>query len=323
MRSEIAREDPWGRELETRTDWWEELAAPELDELHHALERPGRESLRLCARLEHVAERLESGPGVALLRGLPVDSWSSPRAEAALSLLGGSLGTAVSQSATGERIFHVRDEGHAPDDPRFRGPSSNHRLRFHTDRCDVIGFLCLRPALEGGESHVVSSPRIHEELARRRPDLLEECYGEFPYLRHVVDRGNALPYVMLPVFSFAGGRFAGHLLRVLIDRADLSEEAPSLGDAQREALELIDEIADERELQLRLRLEAGDLLLLNNWTTFHRRTGFLDAESQQERRHLLRIWLSMPNSRPVVEAFRDHLGACEAGAVRGGMREAR
>jgi len=323
MRAEIALEDPWGRELETRTDWCEELATPELDELHDALQRTGREPLRLRARLEHVAERLERGPGVVLLRGLPVGSWSLPRAEAVFSLLGRFLGTAVSQSAAGERIFHVRDEGHAPGDPRFRGPSSNRRLRFHTDRCDVIGFLCIRPALEGGESHVVSSPRIHEELARRRPDLLEECYGEFPYLRHVVDRGNSLPYVMLPVFSFADGRFAGHLLRVLIDRADLSEEAPSLSERQREALEMIDEIADERELQLRLRLEAGDLLLLNNWTTFHRRTGFVDAESESECRHLLRIWLSMPNSRPVVEAFRDHLGATEAGAVRGGMREAR
>jgi len=135
-----------------------------------------------------------------------------------------------------------------------------------------------------------------------------------------VDQGNELPYVLLPVFSFARGRFAGHLLRVLIDRADSSDVAPGLEAAQREALDALDEVGEERGLQLRVRLEEGDLLLLNNWTTFHRRTEFVDGEGAQGRRHLLRIWLSMPNSRPLVEAFRPHFGAVEAGALRGGMR---
>ncbi len=321
MREEIAREQPWGREIEERRDWRSGIDAGELLELEEALDGDAKAPLpRLSARLGRMSELLEHGPGVCLLRGLPVGSWGSSRAETALALLGERLGTPVSQSATGERIFHVRDEGFAPSDERFRGPSSNKRLRFHTDRCDVIGFLCLRAAREGGENHVISSPRVHEELERRRPELLKALYGEFPYLRHTVDQGNELPYVLLPVFSFARGRFAGHLLRVLIDRADSSDVAPGLEAAQREALDALDEVGEERGLQLRVRLEEGDLLLLNNWTTFHRRTEFVDGEGAQGRRHLLRIWLSMPNSRPLVEAFRPHFGAVEAGALRGGMR---
>ena len=47
----------------------------------------------------------------------------------------------------------------------------------------------------------------------------------------------------------------------------------------------------------RLKLQAGDLLLLNNWTTFHRRTAFEDSSEPAARRHLMRIWLSSPHGR--------------------------
>jgi hypothetical protein len=62
------------------------------------------------------------------------------------------------------------------------------------------------------------------------------------------------------------------------------------------------------------------VLLLNNWTTFHRRSEFVDAPEPELKRHLLRIWLSMPNSRPIDARFAEHFGATEAGALRGGMR---
>ena len=39
---------------------------------------------------------------------------------------------------------------------RSRGPNTRKRLSFHTDRTDVIAFLCLRQAKAGGENDVVS-----------------------------------------------------------------------------------------------------------------------------------------------------------------------
>ena len=53
-----------------------------------------------------------------------------------------------------------------------------------------------------------------------------------PYLRHVVDEGNERPYTLVPVFTEHEGRFAGSLLRVLVDRADASPHAPDLTDEQ-------------------------------------------------------------------------------------------
>lgn len=64
----------------------------------------------------------------------------------------------------------------------------------------------------------------------------------------------------------------------------------------------------------------GDVLFLNNWVTLHRRTEFNDFPEPERKRHILRIWLSMPNSRPLDPMFRENYGAVEAGALRGGMR---
>ena len=41
---------------------------------------------------------------------------------------------------------------------------------------------------------------------------------------------------------------------------------------------------------------------------------FADHELPELRRHLLRIWLSVPNSRPLDPRFQDNYGATAAGA---------
>ncbi len=263
---------------------------------------------------------LETGSGAVLLRGLPFQRWGESLSTRAFWALAALIGVPVSQSAQGERLFHVRDHGHAADDPRFRGPASRQRLSFHTDRCDVIAFACLQQARDGGDNFIVSSMALYEELRTRQPEVLRLLCQPFPYLRHTVDTGNTRPFCLLPVFSEQDGHFAAHFLRVLIDRADRATDAPTLTPSQRDALDALEALAEDPALHVRLRLEPGDVLLLNNWTTLHRRSAFTDAVAPAERRHLLRIWLSMPDSRPIAACFEDHFGATAAGALRGGMR---
>ncbi len=69
-------------------------------------------------------------------------------------------------------------------------------------------------------------------------------------------------------------------------------------------------------------LPAGDLIWLNNWLVLHKRRAFTDGDDPQRKRHILRLWLSMPNSRPLDPLFGDNFGAVEAGAIRGGIRVA-
>ena len=177
--------------------------------------------------------------------------------------------------------------------------------------------------MEGGENELVSSPALYEVIREERPDLLKVLMQPFPYNRHIVDTGNALSFCEQPIFSFCDGHFAGSFLRVLIDRADADPDCPSLTDEQREALDFLEDTAEREDLRVHFRQEPGDILFLNNWVTFHRRTAFDDWPELERRRHLLRVWLSVPNSRPLDEPFKANYGSVEAGSIRGGMpREA-
>lgn len=230
------------------------------------------------------------------------------------------LGTPVSQSAKGELVLSVRNESFKKDDARTRGPNTNRKLSFHTDRCDVIAFLCLMPAKEGGENQIIDSKQVSEVIERERPDLHDILKQNFPLKKHVVDSGNPKPFVMQPIFSEKEGFFACSYLRVLIDRAHEDKNCPSLTPRQLEAIDYFDQVCEREELQTRFTMKRGEILLLNNWTLLHRRTAFTDHSDYKKRRHLLRIWLSMPNSRPLVDAFKENFGTTQAGKVRGGMK---
>ncbi len=320
-----------GDELTERSDWQFEFSDRHRAELEAALVASrGRafDSISaadfplptLASSLATIRETLESGSGAVRLRGIDVSRYTEDEARRLFFGLSQHVGTAVSQSAAGERLFHVRNEGFADNDPRARGPNTAKKLSFHTDRCDVIGFFCWRQAISGGDNELVSSMAIFNRIREQRPDLLDVLMQPFPYKRHNVDTGNQLPYVMQPVFSFRDGHFACAFLRVLIDRADQDPDCPTLTVPQREALDLVGQCATE--LSVEIRQQPGDILFLNNWVTLHRRTAFEDHSDIAERRCLFRIWLSPPNNRPLDPAFADNYGATEAGSVRGGMKPA-
>lgn len=302
----------YGDELATRQDWLRSLPLE-----HGALSDDFFASA--APTLQRIQHELEAGSGACLIRGMPVHEMNEEEASGFFLKLSSLVGTPVPQSAAGERVFSVRDAGLAPEDPRARGPNTRKKLTFHTDRCDVIGFLCLQQAKSGGENDIVSSLTLYNEILARRPDLLEVLFEPFHVARHNVDVGKQKPWCEQPVFSVCQGHFAAALMRVLIDRAAAMPELPDLSDAQREALDLVQSLAEDPGISYRFRQEPGDLLFLNNWVTLHRRTAFEDHELPAEKRHLLRIWLSMPNSRPLDPRYVDTYGATDAGAIRGGM----
>jgi hypothetical protein len=142
----------------------------------------------------------------------------------------------------------------------------------------------------------------------------------FVYKRHTVDLGNSISYCEQPIFSFTEERFACSFLRVLINRAHSDPELPNLSPQQIEAMDFLEAVAEEPGQAFHFRQERGDLLLLNNWTTLHRRSAFEDFASAEEKRCLFRLWLSMPNSRPIDPMFEANFGDTRAGALRGGFR---
>ena len=309
-----------GKEISGQPDWQIDLTENHIKEINELISGNGQKNSSITQLFEDARETLENGPGVVLIRNCPVHDLNEGEAKKLFSILASLIGTLVSQSSEGELIFSVRDSGYKEDDPRSRGPNTRKKLSFHSDRCDVIGFLCLKQAMSGGENQIVSSIAIHNHLVENEPGLIKYLYEPFYYRRHNVDTGNELPYCRQPIFSVTEGKFACNLLRVLIDRAYAMPELPDMSEEQKRALDAIEETASLTEMHFNFRQRPGDILFLNNWTTLHRRSEFIDFPEPEKKRHILRAWISPPNNRPIDPLFEDNYGDHRAGKVRGGMR---
>ena len=55
---------------------------------------------------------------------------------------------------------------------------------------------------------------------------------------------------------------------------------------------------------------------------WHARTAFEDWEEPARKRHLLRLWLSLPDGRELPPVWAERYGNIERGTVRGGIRVA-
>src|SRR5436309_2103525 len=157
---EIKDSSVWyGPELQARTDWIECLSKSEIAEVEMAVERLEGSSLELTSitsddfplptlapRLHHLLGEVLNGWGFVLIRSLPVERWSKRQAAIAFLGIGVHLGNLRMQNADGHLLGHVRDLGRSSEDPNTRIYQTSERQTFHTDSCDVVGLLCLRPA---------------------------------------------------------------------------------------------------------------------------------------------------------------------------------
>lgn len=332
-----------GTELAEASDWRYRLTPAMTAEIHEALQQVKRRGLgweeigpgdfrapSVQALFDRVAEGLERGRGLALVSGLPVERYDDADLRRLWYGLGQMLGTPVSQSNAGLRMKVIQDEGAAA--PAIHGKLetasgtflgsysravSTGPLRFHTDRTDVVGLLCAGQASQGGLSKVVSTLAVHNEILRRRPDLLELLYQPYPRSRLGEEKGGEALFYLLPVFGLRDGRFTSHYSRTFIEAAQMLPGAPRLGAAQLEALDLLHAVAEA--LCYRMTLAPGDLQFVNNHVVYHAREAFENDPAQAKVRRLYRVWLAMPNSRALPEDHAVLWGNVAAGALRGGI----
>jgi len=344
-RSPLAGPFVWkGTELAEASDWRLPLTAPmlrELDGAVAALRRRGvaweamrREDFPLdetAGLLARVSTLLEQGRGLAKITGVPVGDYDEADIRRLWYGIGLHLGTPVSQSNAGLRMKVIRDEGadvglthgqmNNSDGSAFlssyaRAVSSG-PLRFHTDRTDVVGLLCVGQAKEGGVSKVASTCAIHNEILRRRPDLLELLFKPYPRSKLGEEKGGENMIYMLPVFGLRDGRFTSHYSRTYIEACQKLDWVPKLTAEQEAALDLMAEIAES--ICYRMVLDPGDIQLLNNHVVYHARSDFKDDRASGRVRQLYRLWLAVPNSRALPEDHAVLWGNVAAGAIRGGI----
>ncbi len=333
MRTPIQGRADWRRaDLQPSREWLTELTPAEAAEVRQAFATAKSRGAGLATmvrddfplptlsrKLAAALDEIETGRGFHVLRGFPVDGFSKDDLRLIYWGLGKHLGTAVSQSFRGDLIGDVRDFHLAAGLATARGYTSNGGQGFHTDSCDVSALFVLRQGIGGGESRVESAIAIHNEMLRLRPDLVEVLYRPFHWSWQGQERAGEKPYYEQPVFSVEDGHFCCRIIAGHIQSAQLFPEVPRLTPAQSEAIELLQSLCAREEFQVNFMMRPGDLELLNSHVTFHGRTRFEDGPDEARQRHLLRMWLSVPNSRPLSPLMGGLYRDRRPGAVRGGF----
>ena len=340
-----------GKNIENSTRWIRAFTPDQVDELEAALKAvkgmPWQDITRedfplatLGDLLDDIADELENGCGIMKLKGFPVANHSEDDLRRMYWGLGTHLGRPVFQNRSGELMRAIRDEGahvgrtygQTKDQTGSTFLSSyartltNGGLRFHTDRTDVVGLLCVRQAAKGGVSTLASTPAIHNAILAKRPDLLDALFTDYWRSRFGEEgtgkegssttRSTAYP---LPIFGVRDGKFTSHYSLTFIEAAQLAPDIPKLTAAQKDAIDML--MATAQELCFEMTLEPGDLQLINSHVTYHGRTPFEDDATSGHDRLLLRLWLSMPNNRPLPEGHEVLWRHIEPGQVRGGIQQ--
>lgn len=273
---------------------------------------------RFGAHLADLKDRLIDGIGFELIRGLPVANYTQELAATIFCGVGVHLGSARSQNAMGHILGHVRDMGADVRDPNTRIYQTAERQTFHTDSSDVVGLLCIREAMEGGKSLLVSTAAIYNEMMRQRPDLVPLLFEPLATDRRGEVPEGQKPYLQIPPLSWHASFLTGFYQRQYIDSAQRFDDAPRLTAAHVEALDLFDTLANDRRLHFGMQLQPGDMQFVYNHALLHDRTAFRDWPEASQKRHLLRLWLSVDGDRPLPECFKQRYGSIEIGD-RGGI----
>ncbi len=253
---------------------------------------------QLDPTLRDLFEVIQNGRGAALISGLSPERYSEEDLERIYWGFGTHWGIAGVQSAMGDRLGHVRAE---PGNPNGRGYRSDKELRPHTDPYEIVGLMCLQCSETGGETRLVSGLALHNEISKLHPELLEPLYeGHFYAMDEAKDTATPLTQDKIPVYCFVDGKVSMHYGAGAIDNA-VRIHGKALSPAFDSARKMLCDLAESDRLRLRFTLRPGEALVVNNFTTMHSRTNF--TNSAQRQRHLLRMWLEVPNGRAVIPQF--------------------
>lgn len=321
-----------GAEMAASGEWLHRFTPAELEDLHQAMLAVRGRGLPILDSgkadfplptlgpvLEQMLDTVVNGRGFVLLRGLKLERYTIEEIATIYWGIGVHLGHPRSQNAAGHMLGHIRALGKDLDDPTARLYETTRRQTFHTDSCDLVALLCLHPARSGGLSSLNSSTTVYNEMVRRAPELAAALFEPIATDRRGEVPEGMQPWFSIPVFNEYRGYLSTIYQRQYITAAQRFPGVPKLTEAQIEAMDLFDALAEDATLRLDMGFEPGDIQVLHNHTVLHDRTNFEDWPEPERRRHLLRLWLAPPNARPLPPVYAERYGSVEVGS-RGGVR---
>jgi hypothetical protein len=239
--------------------------------------RATREAMpQLCEEVERWRERLERHERMVLVE--PVARLNFHQRRAFGWLVATLLGEPLVQNDKGDRVVSVWAR---PGGKRVIDGARYHQTREgggpHTDNVSLpesweyLVFSCIRPAMIGGESILLSGFSVHQELLAF-PAALEILRQPFWWEY----RGIAEKLFQAPVITYnAQGEPLFRHLRKYLESAHQRAGAP-LTDEQVWALDVLESLLELSRLEYRVRLEQGEILITYDSQVLHARTYFCD-----------------------------------------------
>jgi len=303
-----------------------EFTAAHIEELDAALEALGDAPMQsitkadvslpsLSSALTQQLDQLEHGRGFFILKGLPVVRWGPEKSRIALWAIGTHLGWAEKQDAAGSLIHDVKD--HATNksaqtnleeamaaNKNIRGFQTNAALPFHTDGCDMFALMCLSKGRAGGKTSIVSAVKIFNDIVQDQPDLAEVLQQPFHFDARG-QRADGAQCQVHPIYCYHEGRLNIIHKAPYIFSAQKYEDVPKLTELQKEAIQRFEQLTEDPSYMLAVELQPGECVVCSNHSLVHGRTAFEDGEDSVTTRHMLRLWLTNPNGRPLPPHYAD------------------
>ena len=253
------------------------------------------------AFMREVKRTIDDGPGFAIVDRLPVERWSADGARAVWWLLASLVARPVAQKWDGTSIYDVTDLGRPPGNG-VRPDVTNVEQNFHTDNSynhvppHYVGLMCLRTAMEGGVSGIVSFATAHEEMRKRHPDLLPRLYRPFYFDRQREHAPDDVMTTHHPMLEEEDGRLIARLSHFQVKNGQklAGVELDNQGAA---ALQAFEAILNEPGMSARFQFQPGQMQIIDNRALGHKRTAFRDWPEPERKRLLVRLWLRDTGSR--------------------------
>jgi hypothetical protein len=299
----------WRRADLRPEDWRVELSETCIDEVRRTVDTlraaplptivlaPGDFAMPACAAaMARTRAILKSGVRFAIVDRLPVAEMTATEATAIYWLLSSMIARPVAQKLDGTLIYDVLDTGQqALPGSGIRPDKTNIEIRFHIDNAynrtppEYVGLLCLRAALSGGHSRVISFHTVYNFLLARYPECLPRLYAPFWFDRQREYGPGESPIFAAPVFEQRDelqARFSLHQING--GYALRGEPIDAAGEA---ALAAMLDTVEDQDLSVDFDLEPGQMQFVDNRALGHSRTAFVDHPDPERKRHLVRLWL--------------------------------
>ncbi|SDD24558.1 TauD/TfdA family dioxygenase [Rhodococcus tukisamuensis] len=239
----------------------------------------------LAARLHQLATDLDDGYGFGVIRGLPTERYSESDLRTILWGIGQHLGIAVSQDAYGHMVDRVR-------------PTTAGTAQLTSDGSDITAVLGLQ---SGGQSVVVSSTEVFNEILAGWPKLAERMFGTYYLDRRGEHLPEELPYRAAPLACWFDGKLSIRYSRQDTVSAQRFSDIPKLEPEDFELFDLIDQRLDSARLRFEVEIRPGDIHLFNNYAVLHAQTR--RGPHDRTATDLFRLWLTLRDGRALPPNF--------------------